>query len=70
MEIIFVLIALSLIIALGFLISFLWAVRSGQYEDDYTPSVRILFDDQPGPSGEKNGIDDQESQRTEGLPTE
>ena len=50
-KIIFVLIGLSLLIALGFLISFLWAVRSGQYEDDYTPSVRILFDDQ---TGEKN----------------
>jgi cbb3-type cytochrome oxidase maturation protein len=46
-KIIFVLIALSLMIALGFLISFFWAVKSGQYEDDYTPSVRILFDDQP-----------------------
>lgn len=48
MKIIFVLIALSLLIALGFLISFLWAVRTGQYEDDYTPSVRILFEDRPG----------------------
>ncbi|PHN03847.1 cbb3-type cytochrome oxidase assembly protein CcoS [Flavilitoribacter nigricans] len=47
MKIIFVLIALSLLIALGFLISFLWAVRTGQYEDDYTPSVRILFEDRP-----------------------
>lgn len=47
MKIIFVLIALSLLIALGFLISFIWAVKNGQYEDDYTPSVRMLFEDQP-----------------------
>ncbi|MCB0704942.1 MAG: cbb3-type cytochrome oxidase assembly protein CcoS [Saprospiraceae bacterium] len=47
MKIILFLIALSLLIAIGFLIAFFWAVRSGQYEDDYTPSVRILFDDQP-----------------------
>jgi cbb3-type cytochrome oxidase maturation protein len=45
MTIIIVLIIISLIIALGFLAAFLWAVKSGQYEDDYTPSVRILFDD-------------------------
>lgn len=45
MKIIFLLIAFSLLVAGGFLIAFLWAVRSGQYEDDYTPSVRILFDD-------------------------
>ncbi|MEM6316056.1 MAG: cbb3-type cytochrome oxidase assembly protein CcoS [Bacteroidota bacterium] len=45
MEIIFVLIFVSLLIALGFLFAFFWAVKSGQYDDDYTPSVRILFDD-------------------------
>lgn len=46
MKIIFFLIILSLIVALGFLAAFFWAVRSGQYDDDYTPSIRILFDDQ------------------------
>ncbi len=45
MKIIFLLLIVSLIVALGFLAAFLWAIRSGQYEDDYTPSVRILFDD-------------------------
>jgi cbb3-type cytochrome oxidase maturation protein len=45
MGVIFILIALSLIVALGFLIAFFWAVRSGQYDDGYTPSVRMLFDD-------------------------
>ena len=46
MSVIIILIAASLLVAVGFLISFLWAVKSGQYEDDYTPSVRILFDDE------------------------
>jgi cbb3-type cytochrome oxidase maturation protein len=41
----FILISASLIIALGFLAAFIWSVRSGQYEDDYTPSVRMLFED-------------------------
>ncbi len=46
MQAIFVLIIISLVVAVGFLIAFLWAVRNNQYEDDYTPSVRILFDDE------------------------
>lgn len=46
MEVIFILIGFSLIIALGFLFAFIWATRSGQYDDDYTPSIRILFDDE------------------------
>ena len=46
MTIIFLLIGISLTVALLFLGSFIWAVRSGQYEDDYTPSVRMLFDEE------------------------
>ncbi len=45
MSIIFMLILISLVVALLFLAAFFWAVRSGQYDDDYTPSIRILFDD-------------------------
>lgn len=36
----------SLVIALFFLVSFFWATKNGQYDDDYSPSVRILFDDE------------------------
>ena len=46
MGIIYIMLIVSLIIALFFLVSFFWAIRSGQYDDDYTPSVRILFDDE------------------------
>jgi cbb3-type cytochrome oxidase maturation protein len=45
MNIIFLLIGVSLVMALGFLAAFIWTVKSGQMEDDYTPSVRMLFDD-------------------------
>lgn len=45
MSVIFILIACSLLLAGSFLAAFLWASRSGQFEDDYTPSVRILFDE-------------------------
>lgn len=50
MKIIFLLIMVSLIVALGFLGAFLWAVRSGQYDDDYSPAIRILFDEDSPPS--------------------
>ena len=45
MEALFLLIGISLAVAVVFLIGFLWAVRSKQYEDDFTPSVRMLFED-------------------------
>lgn len=45
MSVIAVLIVISLIVAGGFLVAFLWAVKSGQFSDTYTPSIRILFDD-------------------------
>lgn len=45
MEVLFVLIGFSLMVALFFLGCFFWAVRSGQYEDRYTPAIRILFED-------------------------
>jgi cbb3-type cytochrome oxidase maturation protein len=41
-----VLIGFSLLVAIGFLIAFLWSVKSGQYSDTYTPSVRMLFEDE------------------------
>jgi cbb3-type cytochrome oxidase maturation protein len=46
MSVIFLLILVSILIAGGFLCGFIWAIRGGQFEDDYSPSVRILFDDE------------------------
>jgi cbb3-type cytochrome oxidase maturation protein len=45
MSVMLVLIFFSISTALLFLFAFVWAVRTGQFEDDYTPSVRILLDD-------------------------
>ena len=45
MKIILLLILISLTLAASFLLAYLWAARSGQFDDEYTPSVRILFDD-------------------------
>ncbi len=44
MEIIIILILISLSIAIVFLGVFFWNMRSGQFDDTYTPSVRMLFD--------------------------
>jgi cbb3-type cytochrome oxidase maturation protein len=53
MKIIFLLIIISLIVALGFLGAFLWAVRSGQYDDEVGPAMRMLFDEEP-PQSDNN----------------
>ena len=45
MSVVFVLVFVAIIMAVAFLAAFIWAVKNGQYEDTYTPSVRILFDD-------------------------
>lgn len=46
MSVIYLLISISIVVAIGFFIAFLRAVKTGQYDDDYTPSVRMLFDDE------------------------
>lgn len=53
MSVIYLLISISIIVAIGFFIAFVKAVKSGQYEDDYTPSVRMLFDDELKPEPNK-----------------
>lgn len=47
MSALFLLIGASLIVAIGFLLAFIWSVKDGQYDDDYTPSIRMLFDANP-----------------------
>lgn len=49
MSVIIVLIIISVTVAGGFLAAFIWSVKKGQYDDDYTPSVRMLFDDTVSP---------------------
>lgn len=46
MGMIYIMLIVSLIVALFFLISFFWATKTGQFDDDYTPSVRILFEEE------------------------
>jgi len=60
MNIIFMLIIASLFIAILFFILFVKSVKAGQYDDVYTPSVRMLFDDE---LVEKNNSDQETNQK-------
>lgn len=46
MSVIYMLLALSILVAVIFFIAFIISVKSGQYDDAYTPSVRMLFEDE------------------------
>jgi cbb3-type cytochrome oxidase maturation protein len=63
MSAIILLIFLGILVAGGFLAAFIWAVRNGQYDDDYSPSVRMLFDNKPDEDKkeENETADDQEN---------
>ena len=46
MSVIFILLAASLGLGVTFLIAFLWAAKSGQFDDTVTPAMRILSDEE------------------------
>lgn len=46
MSVIYLLLTLSILVAIVFFIAFIISVKKGQYDDAYTPSVRMLFDDE------------------------
>ncbi|EAR16058.1 MULTISPECIES: cbb3-type cytochrome oxidase assembly protein CcoS [Robiginitalea] len=52
MSVIYLLLAISVTVALVFFVVFVISVRRGQYDDAYTPSVRMLFDDELVTTGE------------------
>lgn len=55
MSVIVILIITSIVVAIVFLGAFYWAVKSGQYDDTYSPSVRMLFEEKK--KGKKDGED-------------
>ncbi len=59
MNIFYLLIGVSLLVALIFLGAFIWAVRTGQFDDNETPSIRILFDDEPIINNETDSKEEQ-----------
>ena len=63
MSVIIILVIVGIVVAGLFLGGFIWAVKSGQYDDLYSPSVRILFDNDIPPDENKT-LDTEESQIT------
>jgi cbb3-type cytochrome oxidase maturation protein len=61
MSVIVFLIVIGIIVAGGFLAGFIWAVKSGQYDDTYSPAVRMLFDDTKIVEKESNGDNSKEN---------
>lgn len=47
MEVVFILLPLAVAVAGVMLALFVWAVKSGQFDDLHTPALRILVDDEP-----------------------
>jgi cbb3-type cytochrome oxidase maturation protein len=46
MSVIYILLSISIAVAVVFFIAFVYAVKKGQFDDSYTPSVRMLFEDE------------------------
>ncbi|MBB5634131.1 cbb3-type cytochrome oxidase maturation protein [Pedobacter cryoconitis] len=46
MNMIYMLIGFSILLALLFLLAFFWASKSGQHDDLFTPGIRILFEEE------------------------
>ena len=46
MSVIYVLLTISIVVAVIFFLAFIISVKNGQYDDSYTPSVRMLFEDE------------------------
>ncbi len=62
MMVMFLLIGVSLMVASGFLLAFIFSVKNGQYDDTHTPAIRMLFDNDV-PQNNKETI--QNNQTTE-----
>ena len=58
MSVIVLLIAAGGVVAIGFLAAFVWAVRSGQFDDVVSPPWRVLFEDEPEPHSDADSDSD------------
>ncbi|RQO30067.1 cbb3-type cytochrome oxidase assembly protein CcoS [Taibaiella sp. KBW10] len=46
MSVLVILLGISLCVGLGFLAAFIWSVKSGQFEDDYSPAHKLFFEEE------------------------
>lgn len=64
MSVIYVLLAISITVAVVFFVAFVFSVKSGQYDDTYTPSVRMLFEDEVIKDKDKSNSNKKEIKQT------
>lgn len=57
MSVIIILLLASITVAAFFLIAFLWSIKKGQFDDEQSPPVRMLFDDAPLSQNQNKTID-------------
>lgn len=69
MDIVFILLPLTLLLALLGLCGFFWAVKRGQFDDVETPAVRILFEDADSITAKQNGQERRPQDSTENNTT-
>lgn len=67
MSVVFVLIIIGILVASVFLVAFIWAVRNGQFDDSYTPSVRILFDDPVSSKEDQSDLSEDKPQKKQSI---
>ena len=61
MSVIIILLIVSISVAALFLLAFIWSVKNGQFRDEVSPAVRILFDDKPSEKNESDVLKQAES---------
>jgi len=66
MEVLYITIGVSIVVALVFFFAFIRSVKSGQYDDTYTPSVRMLFDDELV-NGKKNDKESESKSKSNSI---
>ena len=64
MSVIYVLLTISITVAIVFFVAFVFSVKSGQYDDTYTPSVRMLFEDEVVKDKDKSNLNKKEIEQT------
>ena len=61
MNVIILLLIASISVAGLFLVAFIWSVKTGQYSDEVSPAIRILFDDTPSEKKEPQNLEEMET---------
>lgn len=64
MGVIYVLLTISIVVAIVFFVAFIFSVKNGQYDDVYTPSIRMLFDDEIVKESAENTIESSKTKQS------